>query len=58
MNCLYQNQKIKYQKRDAKILGFMSDGKICIEVCYGINNDCYITYVSRDEIEVNSARIS
>lgn len=58
MMILSQGQEVFYQDKKGKILGFMSDGKICIEVCREINNDCLIIYVGRDEIEINSTRIS
>jgi len=41
---LKQNQVIKYQGRNAIIIGFMNDGNICI------NQDGAVLYVSRREL--------
>lgn len=44
---LHQGQLIKYNGFLAKILGFMKDGRLCIEIV----EDATMLYVQRSDVE-------
>ena len=46
---LSQNEIVDYKNNKARILGFMKDNTICIEVT--IENQINILYVNRNEIK-------
>ena len=44
---LYQNQRISYKGLEGKILGFMEDGRICVEL-----DDNTILYCEREKLTI------
>lgn len=50
---LEQGQKVSYKDEEATILGFMKDGRVCIEILLGEYQT--ILYVNREDINATNA---
>ena len=48
---LNQNDIVEYKGEKAKVLGFMKDNTICIEILGDCESQFYIIYVDRNEIK-------